>query len=126
MSALGWAAFLVAAGSGAVARYLLSLFVQERARRDRPWGTFVVNALGCVLAGVVAGAVLHHDLGDVPARVLAVGFLGSFTTFSTLTYESIRLAEEAGARLASINVVGSLVVGVGGATVALALVASLT
>jgi fluoride exporter len=126
VNALGWLAFLVAAGVGATGRYLLSLFVQRRAASNRPWGTFSVNALGCLLAGLVAGAVLHHDLGDLPARILAVGFLGSFTTFSTLTYETVRLAEEGEVSTAFISVGASVVVGVLAVAAGLGVVAGLT
>lgn len=125
MSPLGWTAFLVAAGLGATARYLLSLMVQERVRANRPWGTFVVNASGCVAAGIVAGAALHHGLGDDAGRVLAVGFLGSFSTFSTLTYETVRLAEEGEVLAAVTNLAGSLLVGVGAAGAGLAAMAAL-
>ena len=125
MTALGWLAFSIAAGSGATARYLLSLVIQERVSANRPWGTFLVNAVGCLAAGVVAGFVIHHDLGVLPARVVAVGFLGSFTTFSTLAYETVRLAEEGEVWVASINLMGSVLVGVTAAAGGLALAAAI-
>jgi fluoride exporter len=120
VSPLGWLGFLGAAGLGATTRYLLSLLVQERVAANRPWGTFVVNVAGCLAAGVVAGLVIHHGLGEEVTRVMAVGFLGSFTTFSTLTYETVRLAEEGELRVAAANVIGSLVIGIAAAGLGLA------
>jgi fluoride exporter len=124
MTAPVWVAFLVAAGLGACGRYLVSLLVQDRVADDRPWGTFLVNVSGCLLAGVVAGMVLHHDLGVSSSLVLAVGFLGSFTTFSTLTYESVRLAEEGQLPAGVVNLVGSTVAGIAAAALGLAATAA--
>jgi fluoride exporter len=125
MTAIGWTAFLIAAGFGATARYLLSLAIQDRVAANRPWGTFVVNVSGCLAAGLVAGFVIHHGLGPTSARVMAVGFLGSFTTFSTLTYETVRLAEVGELRVAAVNLGGSLVIGVAAATAGLTLAATI-
>ena len=98
-------------GLGAVARLLLDGHVSARAGRDLPYGTFAVNILGSLLLGACAGAALGGDV----LRLTGTGFIGAFTTFSTWTFESHRLGEDArlGAGLANLGI--SLLAGVGAA-----------
>jgi CrcB protein len=77
----------LAGAVGALARYLLSGVVQQRIDTDLPVGTLVVNLAGAFLIGVVAGI---DDLQS-SATLIATGFLGGFTTFSTWMIETIRL-----------------------------------
>ena len=121
MTTGAWAAFLVAAGIGAPARYLLDGWVQERTTSELPWGTFTVNATGCLALGVLTGLGLHHGLDATTASVIGGGLLGAYTTFSTLTYETVRLAEEGALDDAVRNAVGGLVVGLAAAATGLAL-----
>jgi fluoride exporter len=101
----------VAAGVGAVARYLVDQVVQHRTRGDFPSGTLLVNLTGSLLLGVTTGLALHHGLPRTPTIVVGVGFAGGYTTFSTWAWESIALTE-AGLRLEALaNVVGSFVLG---------------
>jgi CrcB protein len=96
-------------GLAAVARFLLDAAVSARAGREFPWGTLAVNLSGSALLGLVAGIALHGE-----ARLLvATGLIGSYTTFSTWMLESVRLAEWGRLRLALLNVVGGLVLGLG-------------
>lgn len=123
MSPLAWGAFLLAAGIGAPTRYLLDGWVQDRTGGAFPWGTFVVNVTGCLALGVLTGLGLDHGLGPTPRAVLGSGGLGAYTTFSTLTFETVRLAEEGAVDLALRNAAASLVVGVAAASAGLALTA---
>jgi CrcB protein len=125
VSPLAWAAFLVAAGIGAPARYLLDGWVQDRTRGAFPWGTFTVNVTGCAALGVLTGLGLYHDLGSTVRAVLGTGGLGAYTTFSTLTYETVRLAEEGALDEAVRNAVASLLVGLAAASIGLAATAAL-
>ncbi len=101
----------LAAAVGAMARYLLDLYVQSRHDAVFPFGTLVVNASGCLLLGVVTGLAAHHGLARAPATVLSAGLAGGYTTWSTWAWETLALAES-GARLeAAANVVASLAVG---------------
>ena len=93
MSPSVWVAFLVAAAVGASARYLLDGFVQDRTDGEFPWGTCVVNVSGSFVLGVITGLALYHGLGVDSKLVLGTGFCGAYTTFSTFTYETVRLAE---------------------------------
>ncbi len=97
----------VIGGLAALARFHLDGVVSRRLRGDFPWGTLVVNSIGALLAGLVAGVA--------PAETwrvaIAVGALGSFSTFSTWMLESQRLAEEGRTALAVRNVAFSATLG---------------
>ena len=107
-------ALLVLGGAiGAPARYLVDGVVQSRSRGVFPWGTFVVNVSGSFVLGLLVG-VFAHRLG-VPLWLQAaatVGFLGAYTTFSTFSFETLRLAEgglpRAGLRNIVLNTGGGL------------------
>lgn len=101
----------LAAGVGAVLRYVVDTVVSRRAGGAFPYGTFVVNVSGSLLLGLVVGMSMHHGLGERPAVVLGVGLTGGYTTMSTWAWESLALVEEGASRLALLNVVGSVAVG---------------
>lgn len=119
------AGLVVAGAVGAPARYLLDGFVHDHARGAFPWGTFVVNVTGSLLLGVVTGAALYHALPATPRIWLGTGFCGAYTTFSTFTFETIRLLEEGAVADAFRNAGASLVVGTAAAGAGLALAAAL-
>jgi CrcB protein len=123
MSTAAWIAFLAAAGLGAPARYLLDGWVQERTTGAFPWGTFVVNVTGCFLLGALTGLALYHGLDPTVRAVVGTGGIGAYTTFSTFTFETVRLAEEGVVDGAIRNALGSLVVGLAAAAAGLALAA---
>lgn len=85
-----WTLMALCGGFGALARYELANRVAERVGGTFPAGTLAVNILGSFLAG----AVWRLDLPPSPALVVATGFLGGFTTFSTWMVETGRLMEE--------------------------------
>lgn len=89
---------LVGAGSclGGVARYLLTRFVQSGTCGAFPWGTMLVNVAGCLLIGLIYGAVERGCgvLSDGTRLFLTVGFCGGFTTFSTFVHENYALLGE--------------------------------
>jgi CrcB protein len=101
------------AAVGAPARYLLDRFVQSRHESDFPWGTLTVNVVGCFLIGFLVGTAWMPLLG--------VGFCGGLTTYSTFSYETVKLLEGEKYRLALLNVVVSVALGVGAAALGLAL-----
>jgi CrcB protein len=125
VSNLAWLAFLAAAAIGAPARYLIDGFVQDHADGAFPWGTFVVNVSGCLVLGILAGLGLYHGLDATTRTVLGTGGIGAYTTFSTFTFETVRLAEEAAINEALRNVAASFLVGLAAASAGLALPALL-
>lgn len=104
-------AVALAGAVGASARYVVDGLVQSRARGVFPWGTFVVNVTGSLLLGLFTGLALHHGLGPVAKTVLGTGFCGAYTTFSTFSYETVRLLEDGSVLEAALNAFVGLAVG---------------
>lgn len=107
----------VAAGSalGAVVRYLVDRFVQSRGPAVLPWGTFTVNTTGSLLLGLVVAAAAAGALPGAATAALGTGFCGALTTFSTLSYETLRLAESGARSYAVLNVALTVVAGLAAA-----------
>jgi CrcB protein len=105
-------AIAVAGALGALARYGLQGFVGRRVGGAFPWGTFVVNVSGCFALGVVV-TLATGRWGIAPwfRSALTVGFLGAYTTFSTFSFETYRLADDRALALAAANVLGSCAAG---------------
>jgi CrcB protein len=103
----------VAGFFGAIARYGLEGFVSSRNGGSFPWGTFVVNVSGSLVLGFLFAVLIEGRVIVVPwlRTAMTVGFLGAYTTFSTLTLETFRLVEEGSIGLAGANVIGSLAIG---------------
>ena len=89
-----WLLLAAGGGAGALARYAVAGWAHRRTGAWFPWGTLLVNITGSFLLGALvtglASSPLHLELG----ALLAIGFLGDFTTFSTFAYESVMLARE--------------------------------
>lgn len=105
---------LVAIGgaSGAVTRYLIDGLVAARAAGAFPWGTLVINLSGSLLLGLLFALAIERGILPPSVRApLMIGFLGAYTTFSTLMLESWRLWEGGALGLALVNAFGSVVLG---------------
>jgi len=106
---------LVALGGaiGSVARYKLSGYVLHHTVDWRfPAGTFAVNVIGCLVAGVLAGLAEKHDMFTADVRLLLfTGLLGGFTTFSAFGLETMFLLKRGELLVASANIVLSVVAG---------------
>lgn len=104
---------IVATGGaiGAIARWLLSDYVQKHTGPFFPWGTLTVNVLGSLLLGFVATAALHGFFSREQRLLLATGFAGAFTTFSTFSYETYMLLAEYSSLYALANIALNLVLG---------------
>jgi CrcB protein len=94
---------------GAVARFLVSTGVYRLMGRDFPWGTLAVNLFGSFAMGLLFVLLLERSLiaPEVRAAIL-VGFLGSFTPFSTFSLETLTLVEQGEALRALLNVAASV------------------
>jgi CrcB protein len=109
------------AAAGAVARYLLDRAVAERRASPFPVGTWLINISGAFVLGLLVGLAAHHGLGATTVAVIGTGVCGGYTTFSTFSYETIRLAEEGSPLLAAANIAGSLLAGLLAAAAGMAL-----
>lgn len=104
--AIGAAGFL-----GALARYLITGMTRSVAGSAFPWGTLVVNISGSFLLGLMYAATAQRAIIDPQWRlVIAVGFIGSYTTFSTFSLETFKLLEAGNWPAATGNILGSLIV----------------
>ena len=100
---------------GSMARYLLSTLVYRFVPSLFPFGTFVVNVVGCVLFGIIVGLAEQRFVLRPDARAfLLIGVLGGFTTFSTFAFESFELLRDGQFMSAAVNVVGQVVAGIVG------------
>jgi len=106
---------LVAFGGalGSVARFKLSGWALDHAANWRfPLGTFVVNVLGCLVIGILAGLAVKDGFFSTEARVfLFTGIVGGFTTFSAFELETFQLLRRGEFLVAGSNVVLSIVLG---------------
>jgi fluoride exporter len=107
VTVLVWAGVMALGGVGAVLRFVVDRAVATRARPGFPFGTLVVNISGAALLGFFAGLALAPHL----ALLAGVGFVGSYTTFSTWMFETQRLGEERQLVPAAANIVVSMVLG---------------
>jgi fluoride exporter len=114
---------LVGAMVGAPLRYLTDRLVQSRHDSAFPWGTLAVNIAGSLVLGVLSGSGLAAT--SALTILVGTGFCGALTTYSTFSYETVRLAQQRAYFYAAANVLVSVVAGVGavliGYTVAMAL-----
>ena len=103
---------LVAAGGalGAVSRYAIDRAVTAMIG-PTVLGIFLINVTGSFLLGVLVAASAGEDWPSSTRLLIAVGFLGSYTTFSTLTVASVQLADSGEIARAAMNIVGSMAVG---------------
>jgi CrcB protein len=125
VSAVAWVAFIAAGAVGAPVRYLVDGFVGGRTEGAFPWGTFAINASGSLVLGLLTGLGLYHAFPETPRLVLGTGFCGAYTTFSTFSFETVRLLEEGASSEAFRYALATLVVGAGAAGAGLALAAAL-
>ncbi len=82
----------VAGACGALVRYLLGRFIAERAGAQFPLGTLLINGTGAFVIGLLFALVGRTLLSPALQVILATGFLGGYTTFSTMSWEGVQLA----------------------------------
>lgn len=101
----------LAGGLGALARYLVDGAISRRFA-GFPWGTFVVNVTGALLLGFVFTVLTERiEIAPWARATIMIGFIGGYTTFSTLSLETYRLMEDGALGLAAANALGSLAAG---------------
>jgi CrcB protein len=115
------ALLMLAAAVGAPLRYVVDQAVQHRWPGAFPAGTLTVNVSGSLLLGLLTGLAAHHGLPAPALTILGTGLLGAYTTFSTFSYETVRLLEDGAVAEAALNVAGSLALGLAAAAAGLGL-----
>ncbi|MFD7662230.1 fluoride efflux transporter CrcB [Streptomyces sp. NPDC059788] len=110
---MNWLFVVAGAMVGAPLRFLTDRFVQSRHDTVFPWGTFVVNVAGSLVLGLVTGAVAAGAASSHLYLLLGTGLCGALTTYSTFSYETLRLAADGARRHAVANVVASVAAGLG-------------
>ncbi len=123
MSAGVTVALGLAGGVGAVCRVVVDGALTGRRPRLFPVPTLLINVAGSLLLGLLTGLVLFQGAPDAWRAVLGTGFCGGFTTFSTASVASVRLAGERRTALAALNAVGTLALTLLAAAAGLALAA---
>jgi CrcB protein len=114
---------LVIAGAavGAPLRYLSDRAIQSRHDTVFPWGTLTVNVLGSLILGIITGAVAAGHASPQVQLALGTGLCGALTTYSTFSYETLRLLEDDARLFAAANVVASIAAGLGAAFLGVAI-----
>lgn len=109
MTPLTFLLVAVAGGLGAVARFTLDTAIHSRVSARLPWGTIIINLSGSLLLGFITGLTLSAVIPESLHIVLGVGLLGGYTTFSTASYDTVRLLRSRSAFPAVISGLGQLV-----------------
>lgn len=112
---------VVAGGLGAAARFVVDGVVSSRAATTFPLGTTLINLSGSLVLGFVTGLVASAAAPREALLVLGTGFLGGYTTFSTASLETVRLARQRRLAAAALHGIGGLVGGVACAALGYAL-----
>jgi fluoride exporter len=102
----------LAGATGGLARFLLDSSFKRRWQTSFPWATVLINVSGSLLLGALAGMVLFRGQPAIWQTVVGTGFCGGYTTFSTASFETVRLVQQGRRLLALLNATGSLVLSV--------------
>lgn len=110
MTPLVFIALAAAGGLGASSRMLIDGLIKSRMSTALPWGTIIINVSGSLVLGLLTGLAGANLLPEAWHLVLGTGFLGGYTTFSTASFETVRLLQERRWAAGLVNGIGTLVV----------------
>jgi fluoride exporter len=116
----------VAGGIGAALRLILDGLIRTRIRSTYPVGTTVINVTGSFLLGLLTGLATSHLVTHQWQLLVGTGLLGGYTTFSTASFETVRLIEDRRYIAAAFNAFGMLVACVAGSALGFAAALLLT
>jgi CrcB protein len=112
---VNWLLVIVGGMVGATLRHLTDRAVRSRSDAAFPWGTFTVNVVGCLILGTLTGAATAGAASSHVQLLLGTGLCGALSTYSTFSYETLRLAEDGARFHAAVNAVASVAAGLGAA-----------
>jgi CrcB protein len=112
MSPLNVLAVFIGGGAGATCRYGLGRSIGERYDGAFPLGTFVINVTGCFALGLLASVIIRAgQQSSLLTALIATGFLGGYTTFSTYALEGVILYADGSRRIALLSLLAPVVLG---------------
>mgnify|MGYP001563879282 FL=1 len=109
MERLFWICFAGAAGTGA--RYLIAIWAAQRLGSAFPYGTLIVNLIGCFVIAAPMHSALILGWSPTFRAAITIGFIGGLTTYSSFNYETMRLLEEGAPGPAAMNLAVTLLGG---------------
>lgn len=101
----------LAGAVGALARYVLGRSIDERVNSILPWGTLLINVSGAFVIGILSALSTRNHLPAYVTLIFSTGFLGGYTTFSTMSWEGVQLTRAGGLRESSFYLGGTVVLG---------------
>ena len=101
-----WICLAGAAGTGT--RYLIALWAAERLGSTFPYGTVIVNLLGCFALAAVMHMAMTLSWSPTLRSALTIGFIGGLTTYSSFNYETSRLLEQGALEAAAVNTITTI------------------
>lgn len=101
-----WICLAGAAGTGA--RYLVAVWAAQRFGSGFPYGTLIVNLVGCFAIAAVMHAALLMSWSPTVRSAITIGFIGGLTTYSSFNYETTRLLEEGALAAAAVNATATI------------------
>ncbi|UCM89913.1 fluoride efflux transporter CrcB [Streptomyces marincola] len=110
---------LIGGAAGASARFLIDRAVQRGQATEFPWGTFAANTLGCLLVGVLTGAVLAQAATERVYLLVGTGLCGALTTYSTFAWETVHLARSGQTVRAAGSAASTVLAGLGAVLIGL-------
>lgn len=110
MTPLIFIALALAGGIGASARMLLDGIIKSRVSSGIPWGTITINVSGSLVLGLLTGLASSAIVPESWQQIIGTGFLGGYTTFSTASFETVRLIQERRWALSLFSGLGALVI----------------
>jgi fluoride exporter len=105
---------------GALGRYLLGHFVAGRLGTTFPYGTLIINVTGSLCIGFIFALTGRHVLSTATQSIVATGFLGGYTTFSTMSWEGVQLARGGRVGTSIIYLGGNVILGLVAVSVGIA------